>query len=737
MSDESKNETSEPKSALGLISWLILLACAAVPPAFATAFTRFEDLKMAIFGILLGAAMVTFGVAVIRGKTITITAGRIVAAALVFALYAAASILWAPQATWGAVHATTWLGGVAAFLGVLGPVGRPMTFSDFAVATSVGTLICGAFGILDLAGLELFTPVWNPVGPTASFDAAEFVQPFYAVALPIVVAGAWRLRGPQRIVAGIALALGAFHFGLCATWLPLGVFTATAAIVTLIVLALQRFARFPLLLPIMALFFIGMVIAAIPNVAIEPTEDDTYATALPRVVPKRDALPGAELRDTNFASGRWESITSTKGLDYALGQGFSLFREQPVFGQGPGGWWLAQTRYPDAGHPWVEGRFDHYPALRSPHNSLMLLLVELGGAGLLLFLLWFAAVVGVTFTALSTTEESENWLIEHWALATSCSVGFVFCFFTPAFELAASAVIWFVAFGLLARESAMLNGLKGLSAPITVNRDGRRYDVVIPLGVFPVAVGLLMVVVSGFGVASNYYRGLDDHLMLAGKYERVGENYSKAEEIWGGRGELHYNRALALKRGKSLKSAADHLNKAADLRPDDARIVNLVAYLNLQSKELDEAVKDARRAQGLFPNYIDAYRAEALAHDLGNAPEKAVEVVEDALKLEPPAIERGRLHQEAGNYYMGPLKQPGKAAEHFQKALSFATTDLFRQEVEKELERAQALAEAERLMREGKVVPEDVKRRAAPPEPHMPFGGGHDHGPGGHEGHDH
>lgn len=732
--DESAEEIVENnRASLGVSSWILLFACTVVPPVFATAFTRFEDVKTSVAGILLGAVLFSFGGRVVAGKKVTVTAGKIVAAALVFALYAIASIMWAPVSTWGAFHLTTWLVGVAAFLAVLAPDGRPIRFAEFSVAVGLGTAACGVLGVLDLLGAGFFTPVWDPVGSTAAFDAKEFARPYYAITLPLLAAGVWRNGGLRRIICALGLGAGAFHFGLMATWPTLGIAAGAVAFVTLVVLALQRFQRFPLILPAMVLFTVALLISLIPLLSIEDSEDSRYATALPRVVTETERMPGAKLKNMNFASGRWESVTTTKGLDYAMGTGFALFREQPVFGQGPGGWWAAQTRYPDAQHPFVDGLFEHYPALRTPHNSFMHILTELGGAGVLLLLVWLTSVFGVTFTALATREETEAWLTEHWGLTAACFSGVVFAFFTPTLELAASALIWFTALGLLARESAMLNSFKGLSSTFTLNAEGRRYDVVTSMGLFPAALGLGMIAVSVFALGSNYHRGMGDHLMLRGKYADVDEHYLSAESWWSGRAENHYNIAIAKKRSRSLESGADAIKKAAELRPDDARMLNLVALLELSQRKLDDCKKSAAEAISRFPNFVEARRTLAVAYDLSNDPQRAAEELEDAIAQGPPKETKGRLHREAAVFYMGPVEAPGKAVDHLEKALANSSDDVFITDVKRDLEQARAAAEMQRMIREGKAVPEELRKKAEPSEPHSPFGGVG----GGHEGHDH
>lgn len=710
---------------LGIISWIVLAAVAIIPPTFGTGFTQFEFLKEAILMILSGAALAGWGAAALLGRRIRMTGARITTVLAVFAAFALFAIAWAPAWQPASISASNWLSAAALFLVVTSPVGRPLSFSRVSVAVAIGVLLSGAVGMLDIAGTGLTTVIWDPPGATGAHDAREFAVGYYAVAIPLIAGGIFRTSGLARIVNSAALLIGAIHFGFVADPIFVGIFAGAAIAVVVIMGILQGFSRISLAFGPLGAVLISAAIAAGLSIAGPEPGPSTDATQLPWVgqLTSERNLETGEIRDARFAIPRIEEANSWRARSYVVGVAFDLFREEPVVGHGASGWWSVQTKYPRPDDEYVSRLYERYPAFRAPHNGLALIMVELGGIGLVLFILWLSALIGITVTALAKKAELENWLIEHFALVTACVAGFAIAIFTPALQLASSVSLLFVAAGLLTRESAALNDFRGLSEVWTVNREGRRWDTSFFLGVIPVALGVSLAVLGAAWVATSYYRSWGDLTMLRTKHELALEQYGKANSIMGGDGEVLYNRALAQRRLGRLTDAVDEVNEAATLRPYDVRLMQLLSALHLRERQYGDAAKAARRAVDLWPNYIEGRRALAASLDLQGRLNDAASELLAILELDPPDEVKGTLHKELGEYYEGPLSNPAKAIEHYQKAIPLLKDATLAKALDDKLDELAKAVERERLMREGKPIPKELM-----PEETKPPSGHEDHG---------
>lgn len=712
----AEDESSTPRATLPSLA--VLVAVAVVPPVFATGYTEFETIKEVALVALAGLGLIAWGGSVLRGRKITMTGGRVQAVLATFVLFVALSLIWAPAWQSGMMPALHWIAASALFILVTSAVGRPLEFVTVATAAAVGAGLSGAFGLLDLAGVGVFTKVWDPPGVAGSFDAREFAIGYYAAAVPLLAAAAVRTTGIARVVAIVGGVLAAAHFGLVADVDTLVIWGIILVAVTLLIAILQGFSRLPLLFGVLGAASIALLLAlgiAIARPAVGPATD---ATALPWVdtgKPDRD-LSSAEIRDARFAIRRTEEAPNWEARSYVTGIAFDLFREQPIIGHGPGAWWTLQTKYPRSDEPFAKGLFERWPAFRSPHNAFARIMTEYGGVGLFLLLAWLSTVIALTVTALARKEELENWIIEHWALTSSVTAGCVFAVFTPGIDRAPAAALVFVAAGLLVRESAALNEYKGLSEIWTINSKGRRWDTGFFTGVLPVAVGLAAVVFAGWYAVAEFYRSWGDLAMLRTEHEKAADVYAQADEILGGDGEALYNRALALRR-TGQKGAVELTNEAAKLREYDVRIVNQLSAIHLSDQNYAEAVTAARRAVELFPNYIEGRRNLAAALDLqGRVAEASAELLE-VLELDPPDKLKARIHRELGQYYEGPLDNAAKAVEHYEKALQLTDDQFIKQDIKPRIEELKKEIQRNRLMREGKPIPKELMPGEAP-DPH-------------------
>jgi len=704
---------------------VVVAAVILVPAVFATGYTEYETIKQIALVALAGLGLGAFGLAVLRGQKVSMTAGRIQAVVATLAAFVLLSVAWAPAWQAGMMPALHWVALAGLFLLVTSPAGYSPDFGFVSSAAAAGTAVAATLGLLDLAGVGLFSAVWDPPGATGSFDAREFAVGYYAAVLPLLVAAAVRARGLPRILAIAGGLLGAAHFGLVANVDMLLIWGGVLVAVTLVIAVLQGFSRLPLLFGVLgAAAIVGLL--ALGVAMVRPTVGSTTdATALPWVEsgkPERD-LSNPEIRDVRFAIRRTEEAPNWRARSYVLGVAFDLFREQPVIGHGPGGWWASQTKYPRPDDPFVKGLFERWPAFRSPHNAYARVMVEFGGVGLFLLFAWLSTVFAITLTALARKEELENWIIEHWGLTSSVASGLVFAAFTPALERAPAATVVFVAAGLLVRESAALNEYRGLSEVWTINGAGRRWDTAVFTGILPVALGVAAVAASVWYGVAEYQRSWGDLAMLRTQHERAVEIYADAHETLGGDGEVLYNRAMAIKRTGST-DIVELVNQAAELRPYDVRIVNLLSSIHLSTQNYAEAATASRRAVELFPNYVEGRRNLAAALDLQGRVNDAANELLAILELHPPDGLKGRIHRDLGQYYEGPLDNPAKALEHYEKALALLEDDFLKKDVEPKIEELRREIQRRRLMREGKPIPKNLM----PGKPPAGFEhDGHDH----------
>ena len=721
------SETKDQKASWS-ITHLLLVALAIVPALFATGFTRFEYLKQALAIAILGVVMVGWGVAVIRGKTVDINAGRAATIAAVLGFFAVFATLWAPTHAIGLVGASYWMLLAGTFIAVVAPIGRPLSFRAVGIATALGTIAAAAVGLLDLAGVGLTTVVWDPPGAPGSFDAREFAVGYYVVALPLIAGTAVLEGGKGRIVSVIALVLGALHFGLVANPVALAALATGVALAGVLVQAVLKDSGKSSLAALGGAAAALVVALGVGFVAPEPGPPNE-ATDLPWIADeKRGDLPDrAEIHDPRYGIPRMEEIQSFDARAYLIGVAFDLVRDQPVVGHGPGGWWAQQTKFPRPEEDFVTQFHVSYPAFRSPHNAFALAMADLGGVGLFFLIALLFAVVSIGLTSFVGARDSEDADdgVRQAALMAAVVAGVIAATLTASFEHVASVLVFATAAGLLVRNAAPLNEYRGLSTKWVINPEGKRkWETTLICGLIPASVGALYVAAALIWGVASYYQSWGDLLMLRTKYEEAIDKYTLASDIVGPNGETLYNIALAHKRTGQMDQARDEVELALKQRPYDVRVINLVAGIYLYERDYAEAVRAARRAVSLFPNYHEGRRALAAALNLQGRVPEAVTELQTLLELDPPDEMKGRVHRELGGYYAGPLGKPAEAVKHYEKAFEFEKKDFIRAAIAKDLEEQKKVIERKRLEREGKPIPPElmpVQPKAAP----------------GHEGHNH
>lgn len=712
-----------------LSTWMILAALALVPGAFATAFSSFEVVKAALLLVLVGLAMLAFGVDVLRKKSTAVTGVKVALVAYLFGAFALISAAWSPVPILGLVDAMKWTAMVGVFLLVVSPVGRAIRFNDFGLALGIGAIIVGASSVLDAVGLEVFTPVWNPSGATGAFDSHEFLVPYTAMVIPILSAGVIRHTGWQKIVIGVGLLFAALGFGLNTSLLFAGVASGVWVVATLVILIFQGFGRASLLGPAVGALIVASSAAAVGHfLAPEPHASD--ANRLPVVVVEQkstiDDFTDNDIRFPMFEIGRTEEVANTAAYPYLFALGMDMFREKPLGGQGAGGWWQVQTKYSRPDDPYVSKLFQHYPAFKSAHNSYVEALAGFGFIGFFLFLAWLVSVFAVTLTGLGRKEERERWLLEHWGLILGVGSGAALAMVSPALNFAGTGVVFFAGLGLLIRESSMLNEFKGLGTIWRIDANSGITTRVF-VGLVPAVIGVAMVAVMVPNIRSEYYRGLADHLMLRTHFKRSADMYDKAHQAFPYRGENLFNKGLALRRTGKLDDGIEAMIASLELRPFDSRPhVHISQYYSLKNKPVD-ALKHARRSVELFRNNLEGRKAIALAFDREGRVEEAALEIQKALELDPPDTERAVLHQELGRYYEKDLGKPKLAIEHYQAAAKLTVDKVDREMLEFQVKELDKQVQRDRLQREGKPIPKDLMPAQSPSHDHG-------HGPEGHGG---
>ncbi|MFU8803686.1 MAG: tetratricopeptide repeat protein, partial [Bradymonadaceae bacterium] len=610
---------------------------------------------------------------------------------------------------------------------IVAPAGRPPRFLEFSLAVALGAGFSGFFGMLDLAGLGIFAPVWDPPGPAGAFDAMEFATAYYVVAMPIVTAAVVRYTGRLRGIFGVSFLLTSLHFGVVASWTFAAVFAGICLFVALFIAIFQRSQSLLALYPVFALLGIAAIILGGGKLLFEAPPLVSDATSLPQITVidglRDDVVREAQVRNPLFGIDRTEVPLSSEAYPYLIGVGTDLFSEQPVIGHGPGSWWILQTKTPRIDDSYVRSLFDVYPAHRSPHNGFVKLIVEFGLIGLLFFALWLIGVLYITISALTYRSERAAWLIEHWALTTSLFAGLVFMCVTPLLEFSAPAVIWIASIAMLTRLSSAINDFKDWSGIWSLHRQaddpGKKRFLFV--GALALLLGAAVIVPVTLQAVSNYHRGHADHLMLRTHYERAVDAYRQAHQWYPSDGEVPYNIALALYRVGELTTATAEINQAIEMRPYDARVFNLATLAHLRNGDQAAAMQTGRRAVQLNPNDMDARRAYAAALQLRGRFDEAATVLNDGLRRNPPRVARANMHQRLAEIYEGPLEQPRQAIEHYRKALEGSTPGTARTLMKEKVEELENRIERERLIREGKPVPPELM----PPK--------HDH----HHGHGH
>ncbi len=716
------NSTSESSTGLAVPSWIVLIVVAMIPFLFATAFSQYGVVKQYVLALGSGLGLVIWGGTMLSRGRGALVAGRVTLLALSFAGYVLLSIVWGSRPLYAAIEAIPILSLMGLVLIVSAPLGRRMRFFELALAVSVGAGASGLAGLLDVAGVGIFTTVWNPPGPTGTFDAMEFATAYYAVALPLTIGALLRFKGRSRYTFATCFLLAAMHFGCVAEWWAVGALLGAGAAAGLLLLVYEGTSSVLGLYPIAVLLGVVLLFKVVGFQALGYPGETNHATSLPvvdtRAVTVEERLEGGNLRIPVFSIGRMESVRSLEMRRYLTAVGLELAQERPLLGRGPGAWWRLQTKHPEMDHPAVEGEFRTYPAFKSPHNGWLRTWIEFGGIGFALLALWLAGVVTLGLGGLGRQEEMPDFVAEQWGLWMTIVGGGVFMTLAPLLELAPAAAIWVTVLAFTTVRSAEIGGYRGAGMRWTW---GEREEVDLPsrlaIGGIPALLGLAMMTGATVDTTSKFYRGYGDHLMLRTYYERAVDMYRQADRWMPERGGVLYNIASARWQIGELQKAGEELERALEMRPHDARVLTLRARLHLKARENTKALELAKQAVNRHPNGIGARRVLVRTLYATGQIEEAAKQIQKTLDRNPPSAERASLHFLLGQLYGGPLKEFGHAEEHYNAAHEHAVSDSLRKRVKKQLKQLE-----QKKKKQDRKTGDSEKPRTPPGFPQQPPG---------------
>ncbi len=127
-------------------------------------------------------------------------------------------------------------------------------------------------------------------------------------------------------------------------------------------------------------------------------------------------------------------------------------------------------------------------------------------------------------------------------------------------------------------------------------------------------------------------------------------------------------------------------------------------------KYITEAANTSEKAIALFPNFIEATKTLILIQDLQGKKATANQTLLALVKSDPPPAAKRLAHSELGQSYTI-LGKPQSALEHYQKALIGEVDSHQKQSLATRIAQIQAKIQEERLMREGKPIPEGLKKQ--------------------------
>ena len=672
-------EQSQPTSPL--VGWLLLASLVVLPSLFGTGFTRFEWLKLSTLMTIGGLASLLSIYTIVKHKNTSWRNPKGGGLLLGFGVFSILSLVWAPQWGFGLEHALSWF--LFAILAFLFSTLSPKTIENIGPAIALGAIGAAGMCLMDGVGVSVFSSIWDAPGAAGPFDSTEQGAIFFLFSLSLTLVLAPSLDGMKKILTIAGVVISALAFGLLGS---------PNLLHALILLALAGHLWFkyrektPLLLWGISIVMIGAGLGFAPkidqNLTISNKVPVIYETGIKTIA----EIKSPKIQNVGFDINRVPDAPFVDVVKKPVKDLFSRDFSSLLVGKGAGSWWLLQKgEFP-------KDEFKYYSVYRDTPG---LLIFELGLMGIF-FLLAFC------LSFLVKIEEKMSGFIQGLPLAILVILGAAFLNLSTVVLLLACAV------GIFSTKEDSLD----LDQSNTT-----RNGVLLLLGLG----GFSFLLFGAFSFQSRMKESKADLAMLRKKYNSAAQAYKDAYEVSTLEPSVAYNYALALKKIGRGEMAAEPANHALALKPDDARFVYLISQLHLTQKDeengnrskfryLSESLKSSERAVSLFPNYINARKSVVLVKDLQGSKAKANQSLLDIIKLDPPDEVKQQIHYELGQSFTV-LGKPKSALEHYRLSMIGETDIRRKQSISIRISQIQAKMEEERLMREGKPLPEMLKKK--------------------------
>lgn len=700
----------ERQDKFSISTWVVFILVGAMPLAVATGFSSFERSRQALLVIGAGLAIVSWGIGLWRWRGVQARGTGPAFLGGCFLLMVAASVTWTSLPALGALSVLSWVSLGVIFLVLIAPVGKKVDFSTFATALSVGTLGAGILGVYDLAGGQLLRQVWDPPGYVGGFEGLYFGTAYYLMALPLVGALFALASGLRRWLALGAFILGALHLALLIDGVSLIIFVTASVGVALGTGVVRGFRAGGAARRVLVAISAALIAGALGFGLLERPAKETDAVDLPRLAPEAgyelEQARDEQVRWPYFATDRIVAPVDLRFRPYLNAVTRGMWEKEPVIGHGAGGWWANQTDVVHTKDAVVSKLFYHYPAFTTPHSDLNRVLVEQGGLGFALFLLWLISI-GIAGARLLRGQESREGgeeSVRNWALLTALGAGFGLIFYVPLLELAVTGVVW-VGVAALVINSAAKKAEKSPWYGKMQWLDGRGPIGAIGVAIICAALGTAMIVPASLNARASLERGYADHLMLRSHFDQAAEHFIAAHRIYPAYPEALYNAALANSYSGTYDLSAPIVEEALRLRPYDSRILTQAAVFALRADRVSTALELGREALRTGPNHLRAYDVYTAALQRRARYADSARVLEAALNREPPRRDRARLLTRLGRLYEGQLGKPEKALELLTEALQLTTHGLERELLSGRVNELEKRLEREKLQRQGLPIP--------------------------------
>lgn len=682
-------DSSEKVEKSKLMTWLVFAIVAIVPAVFATGFTRFASLKIVVGFVFISLMAVLWGIPILRNTQRVWKGWKVGILLLSLSTFALLSLLWSPSAVYGLEHAMLLLsvGVIPVVISTLKEGELPG--EDLGLAIAIGVLLSSGMCFADAFGVSIFSQIWDAPGYTGAFDGAFQGSAFLGLATFALlafsrVASSWKLNLIRISIVAGALALG--HLGNIPLFIGIGI-----SLMLLAVLGRKHSSMsFVAILGI----FVGALLIGQFVIPSKSSMEVSVANRLPTVfepeITSVEQIKSTRLENALFDIDRLAAVDSSVDIV----NNFSILSEVPgniVLGFGAGSWWLHQS--PIANEIRFENKIDKfrfYPVFRSGHHvNAFSFLFEFGVVGA--FFLFFVLLLLV---GMGKNKDIEgDWVV----VAIFAILMIVSAFDIPSVVLLGSVILGYVL-------SQSENDTLILNDPSNVGLT-KIFAICIILG------GISFAGFSGFSGVSRYQESHGDLLMLRKKTSAAKEAYANAFQFSKSAPSLAYNYALSLYSLGEYKEAVEPIQRANALRPYDARYLYLLAQIQFKNGEITKATKSTREAIALFPYYIEARKLLAVMLDMmGNRIKGNAELVMLVELPDLPANVARGVHRQLGESF-SVLSQPIKARDHFKAALAGERDSVAKRSLSIRISQIEAKIEEDRLLREGKGIPEALKKK--------------------------